>query len=324
MTTGLTRLRLACLLRPILGRVPRGYGKAYGYLLGREGSSYLADPYFKQNLERRHRIFYDRHIGCYVLADLGDATSRNHYVLGRYYENFIPLLIRRLLEPGDTFIDIGANRGVHTMFAARYLRDGRVISFEPHPPTFRILQAHVTINHLGNCELHNIGLSDEEGTLELRLFADDAPSGCSFIDKGYGRVQRTFAVPIRRLEDVLGGEPPKTNTLIKVDTEGFDHRVTRGMGRLLESDRLAIVTEVMDDWLRKAGSSAHAFFEDLVGRGFRAFLPRVGFRGFTERLILEPLSQVPQKSDQYDLVFAKPGILAGGRRAVAAETVSAS
>lgn len=311
MTLGLARLRLACLMRPILWRLPRGYGKAYRYLLGEDGSTYRGDAYFKENLKRRHRIFYDHHLDCYVLADVGDATSRWHYVLGRYYENFVPLLIRRLLQPGDTFIDIGANRGVHTMFAARYLRGGRVIAFEPNPQTFRILQAHITINDLSHCELHNLGLSDEEGTLPLQLFADDAPSGCSFIDKGENPVKATFAVPIRRLEDVLGEEMPRTRTLIKVDTEGFDHRVIRGMGHLLDSAQIAITTEIMDDWLRKADSSAQALFDDLAGRGFQAFLPVVGFHGLTEILRLEPIAQVPARSDQYDLVFVKPGMLPG-------------
>lgn len=309
MAMELARLRLACLMRPILWRLPRGYGKAYRYLLGEAEGESRYDSYLKQILKRRHRVFYDRHIGCYVLADVGDPLSRRHYVLGRYYENFVPLLIRRLLKPGDAFVDVGANRGVHTMFATRYLRGGRVISFEPNPRTFRVLQAHVTMNDLSNCELHNMGLSDEEGTLPLQLFDDDMPSGCSFIDKGYAPVKAAFPVPIRRLKDVLGGDAPGARTLIKVDTEGFDHRVIRGMGRLLESDRLAIATEIVDDWLRKAGSSAQALFDDMVGRGFQAFLPVVGFRGITETLRLERITQVPPVSEQYDLVFAKPGMV---------------
>jgi FkbM family methyltransferase len=198
------------------------------------------------------------------------------------------------------------------MFAARYLDRGRVISFEPNPNTFRVLSAHVTINDLSNCELYNMGLSDEVGTLPLQLFADDAPSGCSFIDKGEGAVKTTFAVPVGRLEDIVGPAGFRTRTLIKVDTEGFDHRVIRGMGRLLEASQLAIVTEVVDEWLRKAGSSAQALFEDMAGRGFQAFTPVAGFRGFTETLQLEPISQVPDRNEQYDLVFAKPGIAVQG------------
>lgn len=311
MTTELTRLRLAGLMRPILWRLPRGYGMAYRCLLGKAGSSGEGDRFYKQHLKNRHRIFRDRHLDCYVLADLGDMLSRSHYVLGRYYEDFVPLLIQRLLKPGDTFVDVGANRGIHTMFAARYLRGGRVVSFEPNPQTFRVLQAHVTMNDLANVEVHNMGVSDEEGVLHLQSFESDMPSGCSFIDKGYGPVKETFPVPVRRLEDVLGGEPLQGRTLIKVDTEGFDHRVIRGMGRLLESPQLIIATEVVDDWLRRSGSSAKDLFDDMVGRGFEAFLPVVAFRGLKQVLSLRRITQIPEREDQYDLVFARPGIVSG-------------
>ena len=195
MALELMRLSAGRLMRPILWWLPRGYGLAYRCVLGPIGSSYLGDPLFKQKVHHRHRIFYDRHLECYVQADVGDAGSRSHYILGRYYETFVPLLIRRLLQPGDTFIDIGANRGIHTMFASRYLTSGRVISFEPNPSTFHVLQAHITINNLNNCELYNMGLSNEENTLSLQLVADDAPSGCSFIDKGENPVKKSFPGP---------------------------------------------------------------------------------------------------------------------------------
>jgi FkbM family methyltransferase len=312
MVLELKSLEAASLLRPLLSRLPRGYGFVYSRLLGLVGSTYHGDHLFKAKLTRRHRVFYDRHLDCYVLADVGDAGSRNHYILGRYYENFVPLLIKKCLGPGDTFIDVGANRGVHTMFAARYLAEGRIISFEPNPSTFRVLQAHITINDLNNCKLYNMGLGDSDDTLTLHLFTDDTPSGCSFILKGENPVKETIEVLVRRLEDVLGAQDlsMRGRTLIKVDTEGFDHHVIRGMGKLLDHDQLAIVTEVVDDWLRRAGSSARGLFEDLRGRGFRAFLPSFRFRGgLKETLHLEPISQIPERSDQYDLVFAKPGML---------------
>jgi FkbM family methyltransferase len=311
MTMELARFELACLLRPVLGRLPRGSNRAYRYLLGQAGISPLSDSDFKQNLKRRNRLLYDRYLRCFVLVDVGDCYSRSHYITGRYYEKFVPLLIRRLLEPSDTFIDVGANRGIHTMFAARYLESGRVIAFEPNPETFRVLQSHITINDLRNCEIHNIGLSDEASILELRLFADDHPTGCSFLSRGRGEVKESFPVPIKRLDDVLGGDAPRGKMLIKVDAEGLDHKVIRGMGRLLESDQLVIATEVVDAWLQEAGSSAQALFDDMIDRGFRAFLPSVSTRGFTDRLRLEPLMKALPTTAYNDLVFAKPGMVPG-------------
>jgi FkbM family methyltransferase len=307
----LARFETACLLRPLLTRLPRAYGLAYRMILGPVGSSYHGDPLFKKKLARRHRVFFDRHLGCYMVADVGDATSRNHYILGRYCENFIQQLIRKVLKPGDTFIDVGANRGVHSLYAARYLAPGWVFSFEPNPRTFRILQAHMTINNCNNGQQYNIGVSDSKGVLTLHLFSDDAPSGCSFIEKGESPVQETFEVSVSRLDEVLSPADLRGRVLLKVDTEGFDHRAIRGMGALLDYDQLAISTEIQDEWLRKAGSSAQGLFDDLVGRGFQGFLPSIRFHGIKETLGLDPIERVPDITGQYDLFFAKPGMVSG-------------
>jgi FkbM family methyltransferase len=227
----------------------------------------------------------------------------------------VPEVIRSHLGPGDTFIDIGANRGVHTMFACRNLTAGRVFSFEPNPRTCQVLQAHLTINALSNCTVQNVGVGDADGTLELNLFADDAPSGCSFIDKGENPVQETFTVPVRRLDSVLSPADLRGRVLAKIDTEGFEHQVIQGMGALLDHDRLAIFTEVQDDWLRRAGSSAQSLFDDLVGRGFRAYDPRIRFRGLVgQALDLVPLEELPARADQFDILFARPAFLAQGPR----------
>jgi hypothetical protein len=122
-------------------------------------------------------------------------------------------------------------------------------------------------------------------------------------------VRKSFLVPVRRLDGVIDGEAPRAKILIKVDTEVFDHRVIQGMGRLLDHDQVAISTEIVDDWLRKAGSSARDLFDDLVGRGFQALLPSTRFHGLRETLYLEPILQVSDYSKQYDLVFAKPGMV---------------
>lgn len=281
----------------------------YRIILGRVGSTYHGDEYFKKHLRSRYRVFYDHHLRCYVQADLGDAGSRRHYFQGKYYETFIPMLIHKILRPNDTFIDIGANRGVHTMAACRHLTAGRVISFEPNPRTFKVLEAHVTMNQLSNCDPHNMGLSDKPGTLELKLFMDDAPSGCSFIEKGESAVKETFSVPVERLDRVVKPESLKGNVLVKIDTEGYDCRVVRGMGKWLDYEKLVVCCEIEDEWLRRAGASAQELFDIMTKRGFHAYVPRTQFRAIVcERLELVPTSSLPKRTGQYDLLFSKAAL----------------
>jgi hypothetical protein len=115
------RMQLGEFFRPIRRWAPRGYGFIYKKLLG-DFSSYPADVELKVSLDKRHRVFYDNFLQSYVSVDLGDWACRAHYFMGIYYDRTVPLLIDLLLSGGGTFIDVGANRGLHTLYASKKLR----------------------------------------------------------------------------------------------------------------------------------------------------------------------------------------------------------
>ncbi|TWT46078.1 Methyltransferase domain protein [Phycisphaerae bacterium RAS1] len=286
-------------------------------MLGRNYGDYPGDPELKRTLARRQRVFWDSNLGAYVQADLGDWSCRQHYFKGVYHDRIVPLLIDALLSDGGTFIDIGANRGIHTLHAARVLRGrGRVLAFEPNPATFDVLRAHLTINQISHCTTFNMGLAAEAGELRLNSFADDHSGTCSFVESG--AVTASVSVPVRRLDDVLAADELAGPVLVKIDVEGFEHEVLRGMEQTLRRNDLAVVCEVTDEWLRKTGSSAAGLIEHLTSRGFRGRLPRVRYVSLLrEGLELHELREIPE-GPQFDAVFAREGLLAGrfagGRR----------
>src|SRR5262249_13205461 len=79
-------------------------------------------------------------------CDLRDAISREVCFTGRY-EPQETALVRSILRPGMSFVDVGANWGYFTLLAAHLVgKGGRVISLEPDPRLFPILQRNVTRN----------------------------------------------------------------------------------------------------------------------------------------------------------------------------------
>jgi len=136
---------LACdVMLPVMRALPRGSVRLLSMLGGgdqRDGS-WIDAP-------RRFRTFHDRSLEATVHVDLADWRGRWHYYPGRYYDPINQILIRRLLRPGDTYIDVGANVGMHTLLASRTVGPaGRTYSFEPHPDNFRRLterQRHVQL-----------------------------------------------------------------------------------------------------------------------------------------------------------------------------------
>jgi FkbM family methyltransferase len=69
-------------------------------------------------------------------------------------------LIRRLINSGDTFVDVGAHIGYWTLLAAKYA--AHVLAFEPSSATFAYLQRNLDLNPGLACKIaaHPIALSD--------------------------------------------------------------------------------------------------------------------------------------------------------------------
>jgi FkbM family methyltransferase len=306
----MARFAIADALRPAIARVPKGSSLLYRAMLGQSGCSYRGDAYFRGHLRQRHRVFFDRFVGAFIAVDLADWACRNHYFRGQYYEQEIPLLIDTWLGDRGVFIDVGANRGIHSLYAATRLAGrGRVVAFEPNPETLRILEAHLAINHIRNCEVHNAGLSDTNSTLTLNVVDEHHSGTCSFLPAE--GAHRGHEVPVRRLDDLIAMPEVSEPVLVKIDTEGHEYHAIKGMERLLDHPKLVLVCEVTDDWLRRAGASAAAVFDLMSKHGYSAFLPNAQFRGIfagyrNRRLRLTPLdSPLADGRFQYDVVFAR-------------------
>ena len=81
-------------------------------------------------------------------CDLRDATAAEVCFTGRYEPQETQLL-RDLLEPGNVFVDVGANWGYYTLAAAHMVGpEGRVVAFEPEPRLFALLTANIAANTL--------------------------------------------------------------------------------------------------------------------------------------------------------------------------------
>ncbi len=282
-------------LRPLMLRLPRGGYRVYSLLGGRSADEAWRD------VPRRHRVFYDRALKAYVHVDLGDWMGREHYYCGSF-DLANRLLIDRLLGRGDTYVDIGANRGILSLCASRKVGpEGRVFSFEPNPATFALLERHLTLNGCANCTAHNMGLSDEPGTMTLS--SPEEHSGTSTFRPVVEAFQQT-SVAVQRGDAVLAPEDLRGKTLFKIDTEGFEFRVLRGLEGLLDRARLAFSVEVTDAWLRQAGGSAAALFDWFRERGFQPWFLSVRGKLWGWQLDLRPLSG-PVERHQYDVVFTR-------------------
>jgi FkbM family methyltransferase len=258
-----------------------------------------------KSLDSPVRVFFDRHIQAYVAVTLKEWGGRWYYFAGRYYDQANQILIRKLLGKGDTYIDIGANLGIHTLAASGIVGDhGLVIAVEPNPEAYSHLMAHLVMNRITNVRSFNVGLSDSAGELELKGTGEHTGT---FTFRTVPESTHSVKVPMVPGDQIIDTSILRKRVLVKVDTEGFEHRVIRGLKGLMSYPDIGFVIEVTDQWLRETGSSAGDLYAELRKEGFQSYGVRLAYSWFRPVLKLEPVD-VPS-SDEHDALFIRPGFL---------------
>jgi FkbM family methyltransferase len=180
-------------------------------------------------------------------AEIRVRTEENVGADIYYYGIFDPIVpeaIWRLLDSGETAVDVGANIGQNaSVMAFRAAVAGCVIAFEPHPITFEELQRNVTgwgSNHFASIHLENVALGSEDGQASLAVTG--YVSGARLTRGGNG-----VKVPVRRLDNFL--QDKKTVGVCKIDVEGNELDVLQGAEQTLR--RRGIRDIIFEDFLKK-------------------------------------------------------------------------
>lgn len=181
-------------------------------------------------------------------------------------EQSIADLLRRVLRPGDVFIDAGANIGIYTVLAARLVgKLGRVISVEMMPDTAVRLDAHVLLNGLENVEVRRAALSDIGGQVVVATVHPEkygqATIGADSQSFGTGR---QISVRTTTLDEVTAGL--HRVRLMKIDLEGAELAALRGGTALLAKADMV----VYESWGRMR-SKSNPVDELLESIGFELF-----------------------------------------------------
>lgn len=262
-------------LRPLLTRMPRARGRLLSSL-GGGLNKHWSEP------RRAWRCIYDSSVGAWLVLDIRDGMERAYYYCLAH--DFIhPAIINSLLSPGDAYIDIGANIGLHTLRAARHVQPGgHVYAFEANPFTAARLRAHAAINRLSNVTVFDVALSDHPGQATLKPGAEPHAGAMTLSAHGRGEGHE---VPLVPGDEILGAIKPQGRVLVKLDVEGHELHVLRGLRRWLAANQPTVVMELTPEWLQSP-DEVIGFFTELGYHGYRPLLRR-SLRG-TARFHFKP------------------------------------
>jgi FkbM family methyltransferase len=210
--------------------------------------------------------------------------QRYHIPARYYYRRFFGTadpelrLLKTLVRPGSTTIDVGANLGVYTY--ALWKLSGRVEAFDPLPEYAELIRAFGK----GNIGVHQVALSSQAGVQKLHLMGDGAE-----IDMGRSSLSpltagiQTVETEVRTL-DQFGFTDV---SFIKIDVEGHELEVLKGAVHTLTEQKPNLLVEIEQ---RHLSYPMSVVFEYLAGLGYRG--------SFLERRQLQPINSFSREQHQ--------------------------
>ena len=200
-----------------------------------------------------------------------DHVSRILYFMGDFQPR-LSWVISKLLDAGDSVIDIGANIGWFTVTAANCIGpNGIVHAFEPQPQLALFLRTTIVENGFRNVFVHEVALSERNEKMTLRVL--DGNTGAATLgraeeDSSHGS-WNAIEISARNAEDALEALKLDRIRMIKIDVEGHEATVLRAARRFLElhpPDIILFESHVEDGVFR-----SRAIVQILLSLGYRIF-----------------------------------------------------
>jgi len=238
------------------------------------------------------------------------GIERKLYLTGSYEKGLLRIL-DKIVNPGDVIVDAGANIGLISIFCARKVKsNGLVLSFEPHPETFPILEKNIAINDLsqvlsinkalgsakGNAKIYS-NLQINRGAASLVEFQEDSPS---------------FDIEVVTLDTILKGRNIVKVNLLKIDVEGFEMEVLKGAKCVLSTDDAPIVVVECSNTRSNYNYSIEELFNFLtLQNGYQIYKMSQSKERISKLVAVGSFEELPQHDnilafkDSHLLAFSK-------------------
>lgn len=210
----------------------------------------------------------------------------------RHWEETTHPLFYRMARQARGFLDAGAFSGLYTLLACQANPNLRAVAVEPNPQTLPKLQRNVTVNRLEHrVSVVGKALSAQPG--RARLAIPRWAAAASLVRSV--EAEHMVDVEVTTGDDVVGDLPID---LVKIDVEGLEAEVLRGLAKTVAAHQPAIIAECLD---RPALDALRVTAKDL---GYR-YIHHFGPGGLTR---VEPGFVPTWPHENFLLTVAPPGI----------------
>jgi len=246
------------------------FRRCFGYRFPRLGAA--ANNLFVKIAPRF--IETDLFPGIAMRLDMRDLTQRATYWQGSRFEYPTAHILADWGNQGAAaFFDIGSNYGFFSYWMLSNFPQLVVYSFEPNPLTFKFVESVKTANRLGNLHPQAMGLSDARESLPLHLAVTDSGHS-TFGDHPGLRGAEIAHIPLAPFDQWCAEQgiaiPASPQWVAKIDVEGFELRVLKGMAASLRARAfIGLVVEINPFTLEFTGASADQILAFMTAHGYK-------------------------------------------------------
>jgi FkbM family methyltransferase len=191
------------------------------------------------------------------------VIGRSIYLKG-VWEPEMTKVVKTKIEEGWHILDVGADIGYYSLlFSLKSGSNGAVASFEPDPEPWPYLKENVSMFKYSNISLYDVALSDHYGHGMMKL----GGRGQLYPDKeGYDK--KTNTVKMVPLDDFWPNLSWKKLDLVKIDVEGAEISVLKGMENIINKYHPHLLIEIHPHQLREVFNSSAEEVMDFITKKF--------------------------------------------------------
>lgn len=214
----------------------------------RRGVRVVQAPFISRLTRDRGLVLVRLRRGPQLLIDPNECSGRAIYYTGDY-DSKVTWICRRLLRPGDCFLDIGACFGEVGLYAAQFVGpSGRVDIFEPQPRLANLIRVSADLNAFSHVHIHAIALSDRDGDFNFFVPLHHRGAGSLSADAVPECETEVIVATVRKAGGFLQELNLPRIRLLKLDVENHEQEFMAGALEYLRWNRPgAIVFESHDN-----------------------------------------------------------------------------
>jgi len=171
-----------------------------------------------------------------IILDIREYTENAIYFFD--YDKEVRSYLKKITTGNENFIDIGAHIGFYSLFFSKILKKGKIFSFEPCKKNFDKLKKNIKKNNFKNIKIYNYAIGAHNGFANLIKgpFNNDGGNYISKEKNINGKKVKIF-----KLDKIYTNY--KKKLIVKIDVEGFEEQVLKGMKMILQNINATLIIE---------------------------------------------------------------------------------